>query len=285
VRIVTCIRLLVVAATLAACGESTATPPRAQLEGDDLARSLVDQRFVVESLTVGTESVEGNKREPIELDSQADWWRFNTGCNGVSIRWRLDEGRVRLRGGGLSTMRGCSDEGSLRDATLARLVVSSPDVRYDGATLDVQGDGVRLVARHDGDAPRLVPAPGPPVAQTLAPGVVSTVVPSGGVYQADRIEVEGTSSAPPIPTTITMSLDGIIVISTGCNELRDQTSLQNDGFHGEFFTSTYQPCDDATRAFERLLLDRLEPFVVRSDAPGQLLVSAPTMTLRAVAAP
>jgi heat shock protein HslJ len=270
--------VLVLACLTAGCGQSATLPTRAPLAGNDLARALLDRRFTVRSLTADTKPVPLDSGHPVTIEVRADLWSIDTTCNGMATAWRVETGQVRLRWDTGMTVMGCSEPAARREHTIVRLVSSRPTVSYDGITLAVDGDGVRMEAQPSAVLPSTTAPAGPP--QTLPPGVVSSTEPAVGAYRLDTIIVDGVAEAPP-GVVVTLTASGEITVDTGCNQLQARTSLQTDGFHGDFFTTTYRLCDPATARFEQLVLDRLDPFTVREDGTGHLSLASSTLELRA----
>jgi hypothetical protein len=263
---------------------STAAPsaPREPLEGYALARALVDHQFSVESIEVDGTLVPLDKEFPVGLDVRTDVWEFNTSCNGVVTPWRVEQGKVRLRWPGLMTFKGCNDAITRRQDAITRLILAVPDVSYDGRTLVVTSVGVRLVAIESGPLPPAAPTGDSP-SQTLPPGSTANAVPAAGTYRIDEIVTDGTTTTVTSPLWVTMTASGVVTVDTGCNQLKSQTSLQTDGYHGAFFTTTYKDCAQAAASLVDLMLERLDPFTVVRAGDGRLLISSPRLEIRASA--
>jgi META domain len=261
---------------------STTAPatPRDPLEGYALARALIDHQFSVESISEEGTSVPLDTEFPVSLEVRSDLWAFDTSCNGVVTPWRVEHGKVRLRWSGLMTFKGCNEAITRRQDAITRLVREGPVVSFDGRTLVIESAGVRLVAGESGPLPPAAPA-GESSPQTLPPGSTSDAIPAAGTYRVDEILIDGTTATVTSPLWVTMADSGVVTIDTVCNTLRAQTSLQADGFHGEFFTTTYKDCAQVPPSVVDLILERLDPFTVVQTDDGRLIISSKTLEVRA----
>ena len=272
--------MVAVGLSFTACGQADQRVAAVPLEGRELARALVDQRFTAQSISVDGSEIALDRKRPVSIDVRAEFWSFDTNCNGHGAPARIDNGKLRFAPSWGSTLRGCPAPETLREETIGRLIRSVPTVAFDGVTLVISGDGVRLEAKPSQTLPPTKPPDESAPSQTLPPGVEAGAAPSAGTFQVDDVAIEG-KAATTAPATIQMAGNSVIVIDSGCNRLQAIMSLQADGWRGDFVTTTYEPCDPETAAFERELIERLDSFVVTSDGTNALIVTSRTLQLHA----
>lgn len=194
-------------------GETTTSTAGAQPGPAAPAAAELDGRRFVATALHGEEPVAG---APVGVAFEQGRVVVETGCNGLSGRFAVQDGRLRALDL-LQTQMGCEPPLMRQEAWLRTFVEAGPRIALDGRRLTLSDDAVTIELSEAARA-----AGPPPIAGTRW---TLTTIANGGA--------DGTASSLPAGVrapTLTIGRDGAVELFAGCNHGGGTAEIREDGF-------------------------------------------------------